>query len=256
MPLHDWIVPDWQAPTHVRAICTTRNGGCSKGQYRSMNPASHVNDDVKSVNSNRALLQQKLSLLRQPHWLQQVHSTKIIDLDQLQHDSEADGSTTTQAGTACVVMTADCLPVLLTDRKGMRVMAIHAGWRGLADGILEAGVRQFSEDMEILAWLGPAIGPDKFEVGAEVVEQLSAEIAGETDWYRNLPGSNKYLVDLYKLARYRLQQAGAAAVTGGGYCTFSDEKRFYSYRRQGDCGRMATLVWLDPQAGDEQTLPS
>ena len=253
--MHDWIVPDWQVASHVRAICTTRSGGCSQGRYSSMNPASHVNDDVNSVNRNRALLQQKLGLLSPPHWLQQVHSTNIIDLDQ-SNDSKADGSTTTKTGTACVVMTADCLPVLLTDRKGRRIAAIHAGWRGLADGILEAGVHHFSDNMEILAWLGPAIGPDNFEVGEEVVEQLSAETTGEGDWYRNLPGSRKYLVDLYKLASSRLQQAGVAEVSGGGFCTFSDEERFYSYRRQGDCGRMATLIWLDHQDGDEQTLPS
>jgi hypothetical protein len=135
-------------------------------------------------------------------------------------------------------------------------MAIHAGWRGLANGILETAVQQFSDKVEILAWLGPAIGPDMFEVGAEVVEQLSGEISAETDWYRRMPDSNKYLVDLYKLAAYRLQHAGVTEVTGGGYCTFSDEKRFYSYRRQGVCGRMATVIWLDDQAGDEQTLPS
>ena len=256
MPPHDWIVPEWQAPPHVRAISTTRRGGCSQGHYRSMNPASHVDDDVKAVNENRALLQQILGLEQPPHWLQQVHSTKIIDLDQLQHDSTADGSTTTRSGTACVVMTADCLPVLLTDREGKRIMAIHAGWRGLANGILETAVQQFSDKMEILAWLGPAIGPDMFEVGAEVVEQLSGEIPAEKDWYRRMPDSNKYLVDLYKLASCRLQQAGVTEVTGGGYCTFSDEKRFYSYRRQGVCGRMATVIWLDDQAGDEQTLPS
>ena len=256
MPLHDWIIPDWQAPPHVRAICTTRDGGSSKGYYRSMNLADHVQDDVQSVSRNRALLQKKLDLIRPPHWLQQVHSTKIIDLDQPQLDREADGSTTRRSGTACVVMTADCLPVLLTDTEGKRIMAIHAGWRGLADGILEKGVQQFSANMEILAWLGPAIGPDMFEVGGEVIEQLSTDIPGNTDWYRSLPESNKYLVDLYKLASYRLQLAGVTEVAGGGYCTFSDEKRFYSYRRQGDCGRMATLIWLDHQAGDEQTSPS
>jgi len=253
MPLHDWITPDWQAPPHVRAISTTREGGSSQGHYRSMNPASHVKDDVQSVNRNRALLQQKLGLIRPPHWLQQVHSSKIIDLDQLQHDCIADGSTTRRSGTACVVMTADCLPVLLTDSEGKRIMAIHAGWRGLANGILESGVQQFSDNMDILAWLGPAIGPDRFEVGEEVIEQLSTDFSGKADWYRNLPGSNKYLADLYKLASYRLQQAGVTDVTGGGYCTFSDENRFYSYRRQGDCGRMATLIWLDHQAGGEQT---
>ena len=251
--MHDWIVPGWSAPSHVRAICTTRSGGSSQRSYSSMNPASHVNDKAEAVTQNRVLLQQSLGLKQPPHWLQQYHSTKIVNLDVDLDDTNADGSTTTREGTACVVMTADCLPVLLTDRKGERIVAIHAGWRGLAEGILEAGVRLFSGNEKILAWLGPAIGPDMFEVGAEVVEQLTKQNITESDWYRKSIEKNKYLVDIYKLATYRLLRAGAAEITGGGYCTFSDEKRFFSYRRQGDCGRMATLIWLDHQAYDGQT---
>ena len=256
MLLYDWIVPDWSAPSHVRAICTTRSGGVGEGSYQSMNLASHVNDDIQAVTGNRQLLQQTLGLNAPPYWLQQIHSTKIVDLDHGNIDFKADGSTTARAEKACVVMTADCLPVLLTDRKGQRIAAIHAGWRGLADGILEAGIRKFSADQDILAWLGPAIGPEKFEVGAEVVEQLSTEDVIESGWLREATNRGKWLVDLYKLASLRLQKAGVVDVSGGGYCTFSDEKRFFSYRRQGGCGRMATLIWLDHQADDGQIAPS
>jgi YfiH family protein len=254
MPPHDWIVPDWPAPAHVRAICTTRSGGVSHGPFSSMNPASHVNDDTGDVLENRLLLQQALQLNASPHWLQQIHSTKIVDLDQDLLDSRADGSTATANANdiACVVLTADCLPVLLTDNKGQRISALHAGWRGLAAGILEAGVQQFADAGDVLAWLGPAIGPEKFEVGKEVVEQLSAGVKLKTGWFSESANSGKCLVDLYALARLRLQQAGVNSIHGGNYCTFTDEDRFYSYRRQGDCGRMATLIWHH-QDDDGQT---
>lgn len=255
---HDWITPGWPAPAHVRAVCTTRQGGFSQGPYSSMNPATHVNDDALDVSKNRLLLQQALLLDSPPCWLQQVHSTKIIDLDEISSnfsnaDCRADGSTTTADDISCVVMTADCLPVLLTDRKGQRVAAIHAGWRGLANGIIEAGVAQFTEAGEVLAWLGPAIGPEKFEVGEEVVDKLSAGVNIKTGWCLESSNRGKWLVDLYALARLRLQQAGVIETYGGGYCTFSDEQRFFSYRRQGDCGRMAALIWLDRQADGGQT---
>ena len=253
MPQHDWIIPDWPAPAHVRAVCTTVSGGVSQGPYKSMNPAGHVNDDVQKVTENRLLLQQALSLRSPPQWLEQVHSTKIVNLDQNNTDLKADGSTTTQEEIACVVMTADCLPVLLTDREGQRISAIHAGWRGLAEGILEAGAQQFTDTEDVLAWLGPAIGPEKFEVGEEVVDQLSAGMNTKTGWFRESENSGKWLVDLHALARLRLQQAGVKSIYGGTYCTFIDEQRFFSYRRQGDCGRMATLIWRHHQVGDGQT---
>ncbi|MCK5359188.1 MAG: peptidoglycan editing factor PgeF, partial [Gammaproteobacteria bacterium] len=189
-------------------------------------------------------------------WLKQIHSTKIVDLDQDNNDFKADGSTTKQIDTHCVVMTADCLPVLLTDSNGQRVAAIHAGWRGLADGILEAGVQQFNETQNVLAWLGPAIGPEKFEVGAEVIDMLAAGVEIKAGWFKPSPNNGKWLVDLYALARIRLQQAGVNDIYGGGFCTFNDEKRFFSYRRQGHCGRMATLIWRHQQADGGQTSPS
>ena len=251
--MNDWIIPDWQAPPHVHAIATTRMGGVSHDQYASMNPASHVNDDELSVIKNRLLLQQSLGLNSAPFWLDQCHSTQIIDLDRDKPGSHADGSTTMQNDVACVVMTADCLPVLLTDRAGRRVAALHAGWRGLADGILEAGVKLFSPEHEIIAWLGPAIGPKKFEVGGEVVEQMTLDGIKPTEWCQKSGNRGKWLVNIYKLASLRLQMSGVTEVSGGGYCTFTDEQRFFSYRRQGDCGRMATLIWLDHRAGGGQT---
>jgi YfiH family protein len=143
--------------------------------------------------------------------------------------------------------------VLLTDRKGQRISAIHAGWRGLAEGILEAGVQQFTDAGDVLAWLGPAIGPEKFEVGEEVIDQLSARTNDKTGWFRKSASNGKWLVNLYALARLRLQQAGVYSIHGGTYCTFTDEGRFFSYRRQGDCGRMATLIWRHHQVDGGQT---
>jgi len=247
MQPHNWLIPDWSVPAHVRAVSTIRRGGLSRGDYFSMNPAAHVNDDEQAVMQNRRLVQQILGLPDQPHWLDQVHSTRIVDIDRTKPDYRADGSTTTKDETVCVVMTADCLPVLLTDRKGQRVAALHVGWRGLADGILEAGVQQFSPADEVIAWLGPAIGPEKFEVGEEVVSQLSTKMENsgtQEGWCRKSAKKDKWLIDIYKLASLRLQMSGVTEVSGGGYCTFTDEQRFFSYRRQGDCGRMATMIWL------------
>lgn len=212
-----------------------------------MNLANHVSDDEKALMQNRDIVQQSLSLRHQPLWLDQTHSTRIADIDLADTDARADGSTTTKGAAVCVVMTADCLPVLLTDRRGQRVAALHAGWRGLADGILEAGVQQFSPADDVIAWLGPAIGPEKFEVGEEVVSQLLTSNITRASWCKKKASRDKWLVDIYKLASLRLQMAGVTEISGGGYCTFTDEQRFFSYRRQGDCGRMATLVWIDHQ---------
>jgi len=249
----DWLIPDWSAPSHVRAVCTTRTGGVSKDRYSSMNPANHVHDDQRAVKQNRQIIQQSLGMVNPPYWLDQRHSTKIVDMDLVAADNVADGCTTTRDEVACVVMTADCLPVVLTDRKGQRVAALHAGWRGLAAGILEAGVQQFSQAGEVVAWLGPAIGPEKFEVGEEVVSQLSANNISLDSWCKKSTSSGRWLVDIYKLASLRLQMSGVKEISGGGYCTFTDDQRFFSYRRQGGCGRMATLIWIDSQVCDEQT---
>ncbi len=243
----DWLIPDWSAPPHVQAVMTTREGGVSQGCYSSMNPAEHVGDERQAVIHNRVRIQEVLGLEEHPCWLDQYHSTRIIDLDCAVSDRRADGSTVTKEGIACAVMTADCLPVLLTDRKGRRVSAVHAGWRGLADGILEEGVKQFMPGDEVIAWLGSAIGPEKFEVGEDVLTALSSEVLLQEDWYKESGTAGKWLVDMYRLARYRLENAGVTEVSGGGLCTFTDESSFFSYRRQGVCGRMATLIWIDHQ---------
>jgi len=247
MKARNWITPDWNAPANVRAVTTTRHGGISAGSYDSMNLALHVDDEQAVVIQNREILRETLQLPSEPAWLQQVHSTDVADLDQEHPTLCADGSTTTSRQKVCVVMTADCLPVLLTDRQGKRIMALHAGWRGLAQGILEKGVSLFSAGDDVIAWLGPSIGPGKFEVGEEVVEQLMGGGQSECKWYTPSASQGKYMVDLYQAARARLLGSGVVEVAGGGFCTFTDSRRFYSYRRQGECGRMATLVWFDPR---------
>jgi YfiH family protein len=213
-----------------------------------MNLATHVSDDPDAVARNRQILREKLHLDHDPAWLEQVHSTQIIDLDHTMATTPADGSTTTRNGQPCVVLTADCLPVLLTDSNGMRVAALHAGWRGLAGGILEHGASLFSPGQEILAWMGPAIGAEQFEVGEEVIEQLAVSGIDDSAWCSQTTSPGKWLVDIYQLARLRLHRTGVAEVSGGAYCTFTEDRRFYSYRRQVECGRMATLIWIDHQA--------
>lgn len=239
------IRPDWPAPRNVRACTTTRSGGVSKPPYESFNLGDHVHDDAAAVMRNRELLMQRLGLMRQPVWLQQVHGLRVIDAAQPNAPREADAAYSFMPELACAVLTADCLPVLLCDRAGTRVAAAHAGWRGLAGGVLEAAVAALGTSGEdLLAWLGPAIGPKAFEVGDEVRAAFTARDAGAVEAFRPLsPG--KWLADLYLLARRRLMQAGVLNVYGGHWCTYADSARFYSYRRDRVTGRMATLIWMD-----------
>ena len=244
MTEYDWIVPDWPVPLHVRSVTTTRTGGVSHGPWRSMNPADHVGDDPQSVLANRAHLAAMLDLPSAPHWLKQVHGTTIADAAMAGEGVEADGSWTNCADCVCAVLTADCLPVLLSDREGSCVAAVHAGWRGLAAGVIEAAVSKLQPvGGDLLAWLGPAIGPQAFAVGEEVRAAFMAQDAGaDAAFTRGADGSLH--ADLYALARQRLAGAGVEAVYGGGECTVTDAARFYSYRRDGDTGRMASLIWL------------
>lgn len=247
--MNEQVMPvDWSAPENIHACVTTRAGGVSGGAYSSFNLASHVDDEPVSVAHNRHLLVNMLNLPSEPGWLEQVHGRDVILLDDQPSNYRADGSLTRTPGKVCAVMTADCLPVLLCNRSGTAVAALHAGWRGLAAGILEQGVNMMAGDGDVLAWLGPAIGPRRFEVGGEVIEQLEHGSSHNDDWYAasELPG--KWYVDIYRLARHRLNAVGVDDVTGGGLCTFTDDQRFYSYRRQGGCGRMASLIWMDPPA--------
>lgn len=236
----DWLRPDWPAPASVRACVTTRAGGVSRPPFDSFNLGDHVEDDPAAVASNRQRLEDMIG--SRPAWMSQVHSTLAVRADP-QALLQADANWTDQPGIACCVLTADCLPVLFCDRAGTRVAAAHAGWRGLAAGILEATVTALDvAPGKVLAWLGPAIGPDAFEVGAEVREAFVTVHAQSTSAFRPSTNPGRYMADIYELARIRLAAAGVTAVYGGGYCTVSDP-RFYSYRRTPRTGRFASLVW-------------
>ncbi|QLF93000.1 peptidoglycan editing factor PgeF [Pseudomonas sp. ABC1] len=237
-----WIVPDWPAPAGVRACVTTREGGISAAPFDGLNLGDHVGDDAGAVAWNRRHLEQTLGC--RPAWLSQVHSTLVVEADPFQV-RVADASFTTEAGLAAVVLTADCLPVLFCDRAGTRVAAAHAGWRGLAGGVLEETVAAMAcAPGELLAWLGPAIGPGAFEVGEEVREAFVSQHALALDAFSPSVNTGRHMADLYRLARIRLAACGVQAVSGGGFCTYSDP-RFYSYRRQASTGRFASLVWLE-----------
>ena len=257
----DWIIPNWPAPSQVRAVCTTRAGGCSRAPYDSLNLGEHVGDDAADVAQNRTTLQRQLAA--QPVFLKQVHGVQVAHLTKaMAHGTEADGCLTQASGIACTIMVADCLPVLLTNRRGDFVAAAHAGWRGLAGagggGILEAvchaieSVEPKLNASEILAWLGPCIGASKFEVGEEVREAFVNHHTGAQAMFKAL-GHGKWLADLQGLARLRLLALGITQVLGNdgsnGWCTVSQPSRFFSHRRDhlalGGSGRMAACVWLD-----------
>jgi YfiH family protein len=240
-----YISPDWPAPANVRAFTTTRAGGASLGPYASLNLGDHVGDDPAAVVRNRELLRAALKFPTEPVWLRQVHGTQIIDAVQADAHGEADGAWSAQPGVVCAVLTADCLPVFLCDRAGTKVALLHAGWRGLAAGVIEQGVRALAVVPEdLLVWLGPAIGPQAFEVGMEVKAAFVQNNPAAARAF--VPtGDGRYLADLYALARLRLSALGVHHIYGGGFCTFTDRDRFFSYRRDGTCGRMASLIWLE-----------
>ena len=236
------FAPDWPAPPNVRAWVTERG---SAARYGALNLALHVGDDATAVAANRDRLRAALELPSEPHWLEQVHGIRVLDLDR-EDGLQADGAVTSRAGVACVVMTADCLPVLLCDRDGTRVGVAHAGWRGLLSGVLPAAVAALRLDPEdLIAWLGPAIGQAAYEVGAEVRDAFVAgSAAASLRFEPNARG--RWQADLYGLARDSLAAAGVRSVHGGGFCTYTEADRFFSHRREAPCGRMATLVWLAP----------
>jgi hypothetical protein len=243
--LEDLIVPDWPAPAQVRAVSTTRLGGISSPPYDSLNLAGHVGDDPARVAENRRRLMALVGYPAEPAWLEQVHGTTVVAAETIRAPVAADAAWTREPGRPCAVMTADCLPVLLCDRAGTVVAAAHAGWRGLASGVIAAAVTSMkAPPAELLAWLGPAIGPDAFEVGAEVRTAFLELDAGNADCFQPSP-AGRWLADLYELARRQLRALGVSAVYGGDYCTFGDSKRFFSYRREHPTGRMATLIWLN-----------
>jgi YfiH family protein len=238
-----FIKPDWPAPGSVQALVTTRTGGVSQPPYDSFNLGDHVGDDPAAVARNRKIL--RTFLPAEPKWLKQVHGTIVTHADNLDAPIKADASVALATGTVCAVLTADCLPVLFCDRKGTRVAAAHAGWRGLAAGVLEASLTALQSDPdELIAWLGPAIGPQAFEVGEEVREVFVRDLPeAATAFVPGQPG--KWLADIYELAHLRLARAGVREVYGGGFCTYTDADRFYSFRRDKTTGRMASLIWLE-----------
>lgn len=242
------ILPDWPAPAGIRAAFTLRSGGVSQPPFDSFNIASHVGDDPRAVAENRGVLQASLGLPAEPAWLEQVHGHRVVDLDPpTSFDSlgAADAAVARTPGRVCAIQVADCMPVLLAAADGSAVGAAHAGWRGLAGGVLEATVRAMGTPSgELLAWLGPAIGPANFEVGEEVrAAFLAADPGASAAFIANARG--RWQCDLYALARRRLAALGLASVHGGGWCTYAEPGRFFSYRRNGRCGRMAAIIWID-----------
>ena len=239
----EFLVPDWPVPETVRAVMTTRRGGFSTGPYASFNLASHVGDDERAVAANRQRLRDALSLPGEPQWLDQVHGRKVATLSQPVMES-ADAAVAFEPGPVAAVLTADCLPLLLASRAGDRVGIVHAGWRGMVLGVVEAAVAALAGDPgDLVAWLGPAIGPAVFEVGGEVRRMFVSMQPESAADFR--PGQGqRYLADLPGLARRRLVACGVTSVHGGEHCTVADPARFYSYRRDGQTGRMAALIWL------------
>ena len=250
MSLLPYLVPDWPAPAGVRAAFTLRTGGVSLPPYDSLNVGAHVGDRPEAVAENRRRMRRALELPAEPAWLEQIHGREVADLDRAALPQRADASLTRAAGRVCVVQVADCLPVLLAARSGAAVAAAHCGWRGLANGVLEATVSALGVPAgELHAWLGPAIGPGAFEVGPEVrAAFLLQDARAESAFAGNSQG--RWQCDLFELARQRLARLGVTAVSGGGVSTHADPERFFSYRRDGRSGRMAALIWLEkPRPG-------
>jgi YfiH family protein len=239
------LTPAWAAPARVRAAFTLRGGGVSAPPFDTLNLGTHVGDAVGAVTENRRRVRAQLDLPSEPAWIEQVHGTRVADLDVVAGSATpADAMLTRRAGTVCVVQVADCLPVLFAAADGSAVGAAHAGWRGLAAGVLETTVARLGNDPQrLLAWLGPAIGAEHFEVGEEVRTAFTTRDAHSAAAFtRNSRG--RWQCDLIALAHRRLAAAGVRNISGGSWCTYTDRVRFFSYRRDGQCGRMAALVWL------------
>ena len=241
--LEHCIIPDWPAPKHVQSLQTTRKGGFSASPYTSLNLGDHVGDNPLTVERNRMLLQPILPA--EPVWLKQVHGTVVVDAGQASCWPQADACISSTPGAVCVIMTADCLPVLLCNDLGTIVGAAHAGWRGLCDGVIEQTVHSMSVPPQtLMAWFGPAIGPKVFEVGEEVRSAFVArQPEASTAFVPMMNG--KWLADIYLLARLRLSTLGIKRVYGGDLCTYSDNKQFFSYRRENTAGRMGTFIWIE-----------
>ena len=241
--MKDWLVPDWPAPAGVRAFVTTRAGGVSQGAYAAMNLGHSSGDDASHVDRNRAIVRAQLP--GDPNYLVQVHGVDVHeDTGPLSERPRADAAVTSLRERPVCVLTADCMPLFLCDRRGQRIAVAHAGWRGMAAGVIENAVAALhAAPRDVVAWMGPAIGPDAFEVGAEVREAFVAADDGAGAAFRpHVPG--KFMADLYTLARRRLAALGVESIHGGGFCTFHDADRFFSYRREKKSGRMGAFIWM------------
>ena len=243
----DALYPNWQAPHNIRALTTLRQGGVSKAPYDSFNLGAHVEDDENAVKINRTLLVEQFALPQYPLFLNQTHSTRVLSLPDAGRDPHADAVYTDKPNQVCLVMTADCLPVLFTNKQGTEVAAAHAGWRGLCDGVLEQTVKCFQcPPDEIIAWFGPTIGPTAFQVGMDVVAQFSAQDAqAEQAFVTDPNATGKYLGNLYQIATQRLNKLGITRISGGEHCTYKEQDKFFSFRRDGKTGRMASLIWFE-----------
>ncbi|MGH8479698.1 MAG: peptidoglycan editing factor PgeF [Gammaproteobacteria bacterium] len=243
-PSGAFVLPEWPAPETIGALTTTRQGGHRLGPYGAFNLALHVGDEPRVVLANRGALVSRLGLSRSPRWLDQVHGARVIDAADASADPEADGAWTSVLGVACAVLTADCLPILLCDRAGTRVAALHCGWRGIAKGVIAAGIAALDHPPDgLLAWLGPAIGAGCYEVDGPVRDAFIGSSADLAEAFSPSRPGHSYL-DLHRAARVSLGRLGVRAVYGGGYCTYGEPDRFFSHRRDGTTGRMASLIWI------------
>ena len=239
-----FIIPDWPAPEHVHACTTPRHGGISLPPYNSFNLGDHVGDKPSDVEQNRQHLIKAAGLPESPRWLSQHHGVGVINSVNWTRNISADGIYTRLENHVCPVMTADCLPILICHKMGNQVAAVHAGWRGLANGIIEQAIGKFKgHNHDLLIWLGPAIGPTNFEVGHDVVTAFT-DHSSEAKLAFKQTDSLHFMADIYLLARQRLNALGVTAIYGGNFCTVEDNEQFFSYRRDKNTGRMASLIWI------------
>lgn len=237
-----FVYPNWVVPENIAAVSTTRIQGESTSPYAQFNLGLHVGDNAQTVIANRNNLSELLNLPNPPVWLNQTHSTTVKELTCPTVDTlDADATVTDQEGVVCCVMTADCLPILLTDTAGEKISAVHAGWRGLADGILENAIGKFNHP--VIAWIGPAISWDAFEVGAEILPLLEVEGVDKATLFKPSAAPDKWFANLPLIAEHKMRNAGVSEIFQSGQCTFTDQEHFYSYRRDGVTGRQATLIW-------------
>lgn len=236
------INAQWPAPPNIRAITTTRLGGVSQADFSNWNLAAHVGDDPEHVASNRRILREALHLPSEPKWLEQTHTTHCVEVDAPFHPN-ADAAITRQKNTVLAIMTADCLPILLCDQQGSEIAAIHAGWRGLALGIVgNTLAKMHSDASQCIAWIGPAICGRCYATGAEVLEQFGSRYPYATQAFAKI--ENQWFADLPQIATLILETLGIRAVYPSHLCTFESNSQFYSYRRAAQTGRIATLIWF------------